>query len=204
MCGRYAVFEGEDMNLVREIMAEVLERLSGSPLFSQWKPGEVFPTGVAPVLLGSDGGAEAGLMKWGFPSYKGSAVIINARRETLREKPMFKGPVAQGRCIIPASVFYEWKAEEGAKRKAKYEISPVGTPLLMAGLHGTFRSALGHPYDAYTIVTTAANGSIADIHDRMPLMLDSDGARAWLAPGTNPEVIDSLPPLTEVLIRKCG
>jgi len=163
--------------------------------------GEVFPTNVAPVVQ-LDG---ALAVKWGFPHWKNSSVIINARAETALEKKMFGKPLRERRCIVPSSGFYEWgrigslagnmslfdngdlpdsgmhSRNGGSKKKDKFLLRrPEGNVLYMAGMMSTFRDALGEPYDAFVILTTSANESVAPIHDRMPVILAQDEAASWV------------------------
>jgi putative SOS response-associated peptidase YedK len=109
-------------------------------------------------------------------------VLINARAETAHERPMFSKCLETRRCIVPSTGFYEWKHVGGKSGKEKYLIREGGRPVLyMAGLYNRVQDAAGNPYVAYVILTTAANGSIAPLHDRMPVVLHDDEQRmAWL------------------------
>jgi len=147
-------------------------------------PGEVFPTHVAPVI-GNEGAAIA---KWGFPHWKNSSVIINARAETALDKSMFRKALRERRCVVPSSGFYEWSrsgSSEGGRKskgkpKDKYLCRQPGEHMLyMAGFSNTFHDALGNKYDAFTILTTVANESISSIHDRMPVILAADEFDQW-------------------------
>lgn len=139
--------------------------------------GEVFPTNIAPVLLRDT--VEA--VKWGFPHWKNSGVIINARAETALEKKMFGKPLRERRCVVPSSGFYEWGHSGGGKKKDKFLLrQPEKSILYMAGMVSTFRDAIGEPYDAFVILTTAANVFVAPIHDRMPVILAPDEASLWI------------------------
>jgi putative SOS response-associated peptidase YedK len=139
--------------------------------------GEVFPTNIAPVI--TCGGVEA--VKWGFPNWKGSGVIINARAETASEKIMFRKPLLERRCVIPSSGFYEWDRVGGGKKKDKYLLRRQGERVLyMAGMIGMFRGAAGCGFSAFVILTTAASSSVALIHNRMPVILEPDERSYWL------------------------
>jgi len=140
--------------------------------------GEVFPSNIAPVFTKS--GAEA--VKWGFPHWKNASVIINARAETALEKNMFKKPLLERRCVIPSSGFYEWSRAGSGKKKDKFLLRHPGERVLyMAGMINTFRDATGSTYSAFVILTTAANESVAAIHDRMPVILAPDERDRWLS-----------------------
>jgi putative SOS response-associated peptidase YedK len=115
--------------------------------------------------------------RWGFRTPSVPAVI-NARAETLAERPLFRGALEsrrgeeRGRCLVPADGFYEWQ-----HRHPIWFHRPDGKLLLFAGLYEV--EADGGL--SFTIVTTAANAQMAPIHDRMPALLGPDGAAAWLA-----------------------
>jgi len=152
-----------------------------SPLSTLAK-GEVFPTNIAPVIT-RDGAADIGVYgyKWGFPHWKGAGVIINARAETALERKMFCKPLLERRCVIPSSGFFEWSRATGNNKKNKYLLRRPGERILyMAGMVNIFRDASGSEYSAFVILTTAANDSVAPIHDRMPVILAQDERDYWL------------------------
>ena len=182
MCGRYLVDD--------EVYAEVWEMLSAPTgevgLTLRPQPpalavkGEVYPTNIAPIIA-CDGPAA---IKWGFPHWKGAGVIINARAETAGEKSMFRKPLLERRCVVPSCGFYEWSHGGGGKKKDKYLLRLPGERLLfMAGMINSFRDASGCDYSAFVILTTAANGSVAQLHDRMPVILAPDERDRWICDG---------------------
>lgn len=176
MCGRYTVFTEDEVIEMREIMREINERYINTAELARMKTGEVFPTDTVPVLVAG----EARLMTWGFPKWQGSGVIINARAETAMEKQMFRGPLMQRRCVVPSTGFYEWR-HEGGKSKEKYLISLPGERMLyMAGFYSTFKDKDGKPYAGFVILTAEANGSIAPLHNRMPVVLSPEERMRWL------------------------
>jgi len=173
MCGRYLI-EDEVYADMWLIMNEIERK---AELRSQMAVGEVFPTNIAPVIT-NDG---ASGVKWGFPHWKNSGVIINARAETAFEKNMFRKPLLERRCVIPSSGFYEWTRAGSGKKKDKFLLRRPDTHILyMAGMVNTFRDADGNEYSAFVILTTAANEFVAPIHDRMPVILASDEKDYWL------------------------
>jgi putative SOS response-associated peptidase YedK len=123
-------------------------------------------------------------MRWGLvPQWARDEQIgnrlINARAETLRDKPAFRHLVAGGRCLVPASGYYEWQAQPG--RKVPHYIHAAdGHLLLFAALCDTWRSTAGEPLLSYTIITTTPADAIRHLHDRMPVILDRPAADAWL------------------------
>ena len=163
MCGRY-LFEDDDYSDIGE-MLNALAR------------GEIFPTNIAPVY--TDSGASA--VKWGFPHWKNSSVIINARAETALQKNMFRKPLLERRCVVPSNGFYEWDRTGGGKKKDKYLLRLPGARMLyMAGMVNIFRDAEGGEYGAFVILTTSANNSVSQIHDRMPVILAPDERDMWV------------------------
>lgn len=156
MCGRYVIDDG---------LGRVLEAM-GYP-YEGNRTGEIFPTNQAPILL-TQGIAES---VWGFPKWRQSGVIINARAETAAEKKMFQPAFRNGRCVVPASGFYEWNGE---KKKLLFQPT-ADAALFMAGLARSYEGQL-----RYVILTTAANASVADVHNRMPVVLPQAAVEAWL------------------------
>ena len=165
MCGRYN-FSQEESDEIREIVREVERRQRG-----EFKMGEIYPTNVAPVLVAGDDRPVPELLAWGFPRFDKKGVVINARAETAPDKPMFRKCLEQRRCVIPSTGFYEWAAD---KTKYRFRL-PGEDALYMAGLYNEFA---GEP--RYVILTTAANESIADVHNRMPVILPKDKVEDWL------------------------
>ncbi|MFZ5974856.1 MAG: SOS response-associated peptidase [Bacillota bacterium] len=180
MCGRYFISAEEDILEMRRIISEINRRYYETPMQASIKTGEVFPTDYAPVLVQGANAPRAGLMRWGFPKRKGSGVIINARSETAREKGMFSIPLLRQRCVVPTTGFFEWR-HEGGKIKKKYLFRLPGTKMLyLAGLYSACSLPGKAPYQGYIVLTAAANGSIAEYHDRMPLILQQDQLKPWL------------------------
>jgi len=183
MCGRFQLSnETEpDVEEINRILAEVQANLDKSKTDMRIKTGEIFPTDNAPVLLRDRAGHAAALMRWGFPNWSGSGVIINARSETAHEKPTFAKPVRTSRCVVPSTGFFEWRRENG-KTKEKFLFRRSGSgALYMAGIYNRFKGGGGEFYDAFTIMTTAANDSVRDVHGRMPVILYRDEIDGYLA-----------------------
>ena len=182
MCGRYYIAIEEEDADIGQILEEISGKYSGTPEYAALKTGEIFPTETVPVLIAPHGrNREARLMKWGFPGFGGRGVVINARSETAEEKLTFRRSVKTGRCLVPATGFYEWRHSGTQKKKDKYLLRLPDTPTLyFAGLYDIFRDAAGKPYPAFAIVTTDANDSVRPLHDRMPLILNGEDRQAWL------------------------
>lgn len=179
MCGRYVVADEAEIIEMREILAQINQQYADAML----KTGDIFPTNIAPVLLPTEGGHwEARPMSWGFPRWDNKGVIINARSETAFEKPMFRTPLLTKRCVIPSTGFYEWQHVDGKAKKDKYLITVPGNRMLyMAGIYNTFRRQDGSEIPGYVILTTVANESMEQIHDRMPVILRKDELGIWLS-----------------------
>lgn len=155
---------------------------------------------VAAVRLGEDGARHLDLLRWGLvPHWADDPAIgnrmINARGESVADKPAFRGAFRQRRCLVPADGFYEWKA--AGKRKQPYLIRRRdGRPLAFAGLWerwpGPKGAPLPQPLETVTIVTTAAGGMIADLHERMPVMLEPEHWGLWLDPRAPLPMVEDL------------
>ena len=126
MCGRYQFTEPQNADL-RRILQDVRRRCGDRA--QDFRFGDVMPTAAAPVLIANGGKVVADLQTWGIPGWKGG-LMINARAETVCEKPMFRRSMAAQRCVIPATSFYEWDAA-----RHKYQFALPGEPLYLAGLY---------------------------------------------------------------------
>ena len=166
MCGRYQFTEPQNADL-RRILQDVRRRCGDRA--QDFRFGDVMPTAAAPVLIANGGKVVADLQTWGIPGWKGG-LMINARAETVCEKPMFRRSMAAQRCVIPATSFYEWDAA-----RHKYQFALPGEPLYLAGLYDNVDGA-----NRFVILTTTPNASMHGIHDRMPLILRRDQIRPWL------------------------
>ena len=124
------------------------------------------------------------MMKWGLIPHwakdpKIGYKMINARAETVAEKPSFRNAFKKHRCLVPASGFYEWKRTDG--KKQPYFIHEKKEPIFaMAGLFEIWNNPVGEEIRTFTIITTEANSLMAKIHDRMPVILDEKNEDTWL------------------------
>ena len=116
----------------------------------------------------------------------GASKLINARAETVKEKPSFRSAFKKRRCLIIADGFYEWKKEKRQKQPF-YITLPSGEPFAFAGLWEAWKKEDGSLYHSCTIITTEASESIQDIHNRMPVILKPEVISDWL----NPEMQDT-------------
>lgn len=143
---------------------------------------------VLTVRSGTERAAEAKrdafMARWGLiPSWAKDASIgarmINARAETLSEKPSFKAAFKRRRCLIPADSFYEWRKEGDGKQAYRIRFADGG-PFAFAGLWEDWLAADGSQVESCTIVTTTAAERISEIHHRMPVILDAEQFEGWL------------------------
>lgn len=144
------------------------------------------------VVADADGHLEVQVFHWGLipvwaKDRKIGQQMINARAETIAEKPAFKGVFKKHRCIVPMDGFYEWKVVPGQKAKQPYFIHRRdGEPLAVAGLWAAWRDKTAGPdapwLHSCTVITTAANATMAPVHDRMPVLLPPSVWPQWLDP----------------------
>ena len=153
-----------------------------------------------PVLaIPNDGGNQANFFVWGLiPSWAKDPSIgnrlINARGETLAEKPSFRGSYKYKRCLILADGFYEWKKQPGTKTKVPHFIHMKNRhPFAFAGLWDEWHSPDGSQIRSCTIVTVEPNEVMAQLHNRMPVILPHDAYAQWL--DSKPQPPESLDPL---------
>ncbi len=181
MCGRFTLTSPAD------IVAEFFE-VSG---LTQLEPRyNIAPTQRALVIRASPGGErEQALLRWGLiPSWaKDRAIgnkLINARGETVAEKPSFRTAFKRRRCLVATDGFYEWQpATAKGAPKTPYWISPArGTVMAFAGLWEHWQPSDGEALETFTIITTEANSFMAPIHKRMPVILDPKDFDVWLDP----------------------
>lgn len=175
MCGRFTLIAPAR---ALESLFNVLNLMDYPPRFN------IAPTQPILTIENESRNRTARLMRWGLvPGWvkdpRDFPLLVNARSETLTEKPAFRDAVKHHRCVIPASGYYEW--QRGGPEKTPYYISRSdGEPMAMAGLWSTWTGPDGEEIDTATVVTVPANGQIGRVHDRMPAILDGDSVEAWL------------------------
>ncbi|HME22582.1 MAG TPA: SOS response-associated peptidase [Acetobacteraceae bacterium] len=178
MCGRYASF------LPAEALRALFHTVNPTP---NWEPTwNMAPTRDAPVvrLHPETRARHLDLLRWGLVPHwakdaKSVRQPINARAETAATAPMFRDAMARRRCLVPADVFYEWRATEQGKQP--FAIARAdGQPMAFAGLWEGWRGADGTVLRTFTIVTTNANPVLRPLHERMPVILEPVGWPVWL------------------------
>ncbi|MCZ6608602.1 MAG: SOS response-associated peptidase [Alphaproteobacteria bacterium] len=137
---------------------------------------ELRPTNRALVIAGA---GRAHLLVWGLPATWNGKPLINARAETLAAKPAFRGALARGRCLIPASGYFEWK-RVGRTRSPMLVRRESGEPFVMAGLYERWQTPEEGILRSCTIITTEPNEVAASVHHRMPAILTEGGAEVWM------------------------
>ena len=168
MCCRYS-FSGDPSDERVQKIVSLMER----DYPGQYKMGEIFPGDTTAAVLGKNGRLRHAPATFGFPGFKGSKLILNARAETAAEKPMFAGCLRERRMILPADGFYEW-SHDGNKTKYLFTLSEQRT-LYLCGLY----QELDGKY-CFVILTHPANESMSDVHDRMPVIAGADEVRPYL------------------------
>ena len=184
MCGRFSQILGKHQHAARLFRTISLVDL----LFAAVRCN-IAPTQRVPVIIHPAGSTpRAEELHWGLvPSWSRDKTVaprlINARAETLAEKPSFKNAFRFRRCLVPASGFYEWRRDAKAKTKTPYYFTAADEdePLVFAGLWETWNRN-GEDFRSFAIVTTEANALMSPIHDRMPAILPPAAWEQWLAP----------------------
>jgi putative SOS response-associated peptidase YedK len=178
MCGRYAA------SLPPEMLVELFRLLSSVDMPARFN---IKPTDPILAVRHSRrrGGRVAQLYRWGLlPSWvkdaKDFPLLINARADSLLEKPAFRNSMRFSRCVVPADGYYEWMAGPDGK-KHPYFITLTGNePMVFAGLFSTWNGPGGTSVDSAAIVTVTPNLDISGIHDRMPAILRGEAVDKWL------------------------
>ena len=192
MCGRYSLTSAP------EAMRQLFD-LDG-PLLNLEPRYNIAPTQDAPVIrANADGKRELAMLRWGLvPSWSKDGPdsgysMHNARAETVADKPSFRGAFRDRRCLVPADGFYEWKKMGKEKQPFRFTMDD-GAPFLFAGLWERWRRPDGSDLQSFTIIVTTSNTLVAGVHDRMPVILDREGAARWLAGGTRDAMLALLVP----------
>jgi len=185
MCGRYNFEKDIDDAEMQKICELLDKKFAGTTKLEKMKSGEIFPGDIAAVLIANDSGnGSPWLMEWGFPKWDGKGLIINARAETVDEKPMFRELLKSRRCLVPATGYFEWEKQEDSKEKIKHLLKLGNSKMLyMAGIYNIIIDAAGAEKQVFTILTTDANESVRKIHDRMPLIFEGENRKIWLGDG---------------------
>ena len=178
MCGRFtASFEFREIKVRYSLQQDL-------PCFG--RRFNIAPSQEVPVIIQNGGKNELKMMRWGLvPSWAPDRSIanrmINARAETITEKPSFRRLLESRRCLIPADGFYEWRREGTGKVPVWFYIKKK-EPFAFAGLWDGWRDVEGEMLHTFTIITTSPNALLRRIHTRMPVIFDPLQAKQWLDP----------------------
>ncbi|KJR45613.1 hypothetical protein UF75_4007 [Desulfosporosinus sp. I2] len=150
----------------------------------------IAPSQQVPVVICKNGNNRLLMFQWGLIPYwaKDESIgnkLINARAETLEEKPCFRKSFEQKRCLVLADGFYEWKKEGRIKKPYRITLQD-GRPFAFAGLWDSWLSPTGQTINSCVIITTTPNKLMEPIHNRMPVILPQDMEPLWLDAGTIP------------------
>jgi len=175
MCGRYTLTSAPEA-------IRALFRYAEQPNFPPRY--NIAPTQPIPIVRIVEGKRQFALVRWGLlPSWvkdpKNFTLVINARGESVNDKPAFRAAMKYRRCLIPADGFYEWRADASRKRP-HYVRGKNATPLAFAGLWETWTGPNGEELETAAIVTTDANKTLAPIHERMPVVVPPEAFDLWL------------------------
>jgi putative SOS response-associated peptidase YedK len=175
MCGRYAITSAPEA-------IRALFRYQEQPNFPPRY--NVAPTQPIAIVRMTEGRRQFALVRWGLlPSWvkdpRAFTLVINARGESVLDKPAFKNAMKYRRCLIPADGFYEWKAS-GSRKQPYFVRLTSGEPTAFAGLWECWTGPNGEELETAAIVTTTANRTLQHIHERMPVVVPPDAFDLWL------------------------
>ncbi len=177
MCGRYSFISEKSL----------FDRIKVNIPQGQWKSNcNIAPMQSIPVIVQESGDLQCKIMQWGLlPAFskteKKTLRLMNARAETLSEKPAFRSLIATNRCLIPADGFYEFEKYRNTRRPVRYEV--IGSKLFfMGGLFSIWTNPINSldVHATCTIITTEPNELVCKVHDRMPLILTVESEAHWL------------------------
>jgi putative SOS response-associated peptidase YedK len=174
MCGRYTI------TVPTEQLAEHFDATMPPDVSPRFNAA---PTQHLPVLL-NEGERQVQMVKWGLiPHWAKEASIaskmINARSETIADKPAYRSTFQKHRCLVLADGFYEWKKTDDGKIPIRFTLKS-GAPFAFAGMWSNWKDPNGEWVKTFTIITGKPNDVVKDVHDRMPVMLLPEDEKVWL------------------------
>lgn len=178
MCSRYYI----DSDMIIEIEKAMPD--IDLQILQQHFPTDICPTDTVPILEMTQSGLQFSLCKWGYSLVKSKNLVINVRVESVLDKPSFRNGILYHRILIPASGFYEWNRLKEKSFFTKYD-API---LYMAGFYDWFENER-----RFVILTTAANGSMIKVHDRMPLILEKEQLLDWFDDHKMERILHQIP-----------
>ncbi len=176
MCGRYA------STLPPEQMAELFKLLNSVESVPRYN---IAPTQPVIAIWEESGRRQGHFARWGLvPRWvkdpREFPLLVNARVETMAEKPAFRDALKHGRCVIPASGYYEWHTNPDKSKQPYYITLADDRPMALAGLYATWVGPEGEEIDSVATITVPANGQLSAVHDRMPAILEGEAIEQWL------------------------
>lgn len=188
MCGRYV------LTVTGRVLARLFDLDEIPDVAARYN---IAPTQQVPIVRVGTSGRRLDAVRWGLipPWAKDPAIgnrMINARAETVAEKPAFRSAFRRRRCLVPATGFYEWRREGGRKQPYLVRFADE-RPFAIAGLWETWRQPEGAPVESCVLITTRPNPVVARLHDRMPVIIPRPQHDRWLEPAErNPEQLRNL------------
>lgn len=176
MCGLYSN---------RKMAAEV-KSIFGFPEDPPFAPRDyITPGGPMEIIKGEHGNPHFALVRWGLvPGWtkemRSGRPLINARAETILEKPSFKGAMKHRRCLIPADGYFEWQGDTPGKKQPFHITRPDNGLFALAGIWEHWMTIDGSELESAAIITTAANETVSPIHHRMPVVIEPENFTTWL------------------------
>lgn len=180
MCGRYTLYQADNLSDRYNLATKSLIVLKDNY--------NVAPGQNMPIITKDKVGNNVELMRWGLipPWAKDIKIgyrLINARAESLFDKPMWRSAIEHYRCLVPAKGFYEWKVLPDGKSKQPFYIHPKDQDIFsFAGLWSAYKDAEGYEIKSFSIITTSPNKEMAEVHNRMPVILKPSEETHWLEP----------------------
>ena len=194
MCGRYTLIAD---------LGDLAQRFEFEGSDFSYDPGYNIAPTESVLTVRNVEGREAAFMRWGLIPFwakdpKIGARMINARAETVAEKPAFRNALKKRRCLVLADGYYEWQKTPTGKRPFRI-VMRSGEPFAIAGLWETWKDPQGNVVPSCSIITTAANDFLSPIHNRMPVILPRETEEMWL----NSD-LEEASALTDILISYPG
>ena len=198
MCGRYSITS--PLQALKDLFHFAEPGLDLSPSYN------IAPTRAVPIVRVTGGVRRLGFVRWGLvPSWAkqvGDKPLINARAETIADKPSFRAPFRRRRCLFPADGFYEWQKQGDGPKQPFNIVANARGPFGMAGVWDDWMGADGSEMESAAIVTTTANQTLKPIHHRMPVILKPEQYDAWSSPSSQPQdLLPLLVPAEDNLLR---
>lgn len=180
VCGRYS-FEASQKELIARYRLKEAD-------FNYGAKEEIYPTTVSPIILPDK---KSALLTWGFSPSFAKGPLINARGESILEKPTFSKAFRTNRCLVPATSFFEWEKIGNHKEKRKISVKDQSI-FSIAGICDLFIDKNGKEVWMYSIITTEANEAMKKIHDRMPVILMPENEADYLDLNQDPKKVQQL------------